>query len=264
MNSPLLRNKSLSLLIHLITLNRMHFLPQAIYNEDMAITLSFDVYGTLVNTDGVVEALKKHIGDKASDFSRTWREKQLEYTFRRGLMQRYEPFDLCIKNALDHTNSYFKVTLNQQTKDELINVYSTLSIFDDVVDSLAILKSAGFRIFALSNGSANTVELLLNNANISSYFLDVVSVDEIKSYKPNPDVYRHFLKRADAKKDSAWLVSSNPFDVIGAIAYGMRAAWIKRSTEALFDPWGIEPTFTVNSLLNLAKQINQFANCTTD
>ena len=230
----------------------------------MAITLAFDVYGTLINTDGVMVALRKHIGNKAAEFSRIWRQKQLEYTFRRGLMQCYEPFDICIKNALDYTNSYFKVTLNQQTKDELINAYSTLPIFDDVESSLSMLKRAGFRIFALSNGSANTVELLLNNANISSYFLDVVSVDELKSYKPNPDVYRHFLTRADALRESAWLVSSNPFDVIGAIAYGMRAAWIKRSTEALFDTWIIEPTFTVNSLLNLAKQINQFANCTTD
>lgn len=230
----------------------------------MAITLAFDVYGTLINTDGVMVALRKHIGDKAAEFSRTWRQKQLEYTFRRGLMQRYEPFDICIKNALDYTNLYFKITLNQQTKDELINAYSTLPIFDDVESSLAMLKRAGFRIFALSNGSANTVELLLNNANISSYFLDVVSVDEIKSYKPNPDVYRHFLTRAAALRENAWLVSSNPFDVIGAIAYGMRAAWIKRTDEALFDPWGIEPTLTVNGLLNLAEQINQFANCTTD
>ena len=98
----------------------------------MAITLAFDVYGTLINTGGVMVALRKHIGDKAAEFSRIWRQKQLEYTFRRGLMRRYEPFDLCIKNALDYTNSYFKVTLNQQTKDELINVYSTLPIFDDV------------------------------------------------------------------------------------------------------------------------------------
>ena len=55
---------------------------------------------------------------------------------------------------------------------------------------------------------------------------------------------------------NAWLVSSNPFDVIGAISSGMRAAWIKRSPDAIFDPWGIEPTLTVNSLSNLAEQID--------
>ena len=223
----------------------------------MTITLAFDVYGTLINTDGVAITLRKHIGDKATEFSRTWREKQLEYTFRRGLMRNYEPFDTCIKNALDYTSSYFKVALNQKAKDELINAYNNLPTFHDVESSLAILNSTGFRIFALSNGSANTVELLLNNANIRSYFLDIVSVDEIKSYKPNPDVYSHFLTRAEALRENAWLISSNPFDVIGAVSYGMRAAWIKRSAEALFDPWEIEPTLTLNGLSNLAEQINQ-------
>jgi 2-haloacid dehalogenase len=100
------------------------------------------------------------------------------------------------------------------------------------------------------------VEKLLKNANIRDYFIGVVSVDEMKSYKPNPGVYSHFLRRAGALGANAWLVSSNPFDVIGAISSGMRAAWIKRSPDALFDPWGIEPTLTVNSLSNLAEQID--------
>ena len=112
-------------------------------------------------------------------------------------------------------------------------------------------------MYAFSNGSADAVETLLKNTGIRDYFIDVVSVDEMKSYKPNPGVYSHFLRRAGALGANAWLVSSNPFDVIGAISTGMRAAWIKRSPEALFDPWGIEPTLTINSLSNLAKQIDE-------
>jgi 2-haloacid dehalogenase len=63
------------------------------------------------------------------------------------------------------------------------------------------------------------------------------------------------LRRADAVGADAWLISSNPFDVIGAISAGMRAAWLKRSPDALFDPWGIEPTLTVDSLVNLDELI---------
>ena len=53
------------------------------------------------------------------------------------------------------------------------------------------------------------------------------------------------------------MVSSNPFDVIGAISSGMRAVWVKRSPDAVFDPWGIEPTLTVDSLLDLAGHIGR-------
>jgi 2-haloacid dehalogenase len=221
----------------------------------MSITLAFDVYGTLIDTHGVVIALETHIGNKAPEFSRTWRDKQLEYSFRRGLMQNYENFAICTRNALDYTCSFYKVSLSQKDKEELLSAYKVLPAFDDVEEGLTRAKETGFKMFAFSNGSAEAVETLLSNAGIRGYFIDVVSVDEMKSYKPNPGVYSHFLRRASAAGSDAWLISGNPFDVIGAISSGMRAAWIKRSPEALFDPWGIEPTLTIHSLLNLAEQI---------
>lgn len=223
----------------------------------MTTTLAFDVYGTLIDTHGVVSVLEKHVATKAPEFSRMWREKQLEYSFRRGLMQNYENFAVCTGNALDYTSAYFKLTLSEKDKNELLHVYKVLPAFADVETGLARAKKAGFRLFAFSNGSADAVESLLDNAGIRGYFLDVVSVDEMKSYKPNPAVYSHFLRRAGAVGADAWLISSNPFDVIGAISSGMRAAWIKRSSDAIFDPWGIEPTLTANNLVNIAELIEQ-------
>jgi 2-haloacid dehalogenase len=228
----------------------------------MAITLAFDVYGTLIDTHGVIVALEKHVGNKAAEFSRTWREKQLEYSFRRGLMQNYENFAVCTRDSLDYTSSYFNVQLSQNDKDEVLHAYKTLPVFDDVEEGLVRAKRSGYRIFAFSNGSADAVETLLKNAGIRDYFIGVVSTDEMKSYKPNPGVYCHFLRRADALGANSWLISSNPFDVIGAISSGMRAAWIKRSPNAVFDPWGVEPTITVNSLLNLSAQIDHVCNKT--
>jgi 2-haloacid dehalogenase len=221
----------------------------------MTITLAFDVYGTLIDTHGISIALEKHVGNNASEFSRVWREKQLEYSFRRGLMQNYESFDICTSNALDFTCAYLKISLSNADKDALMGQYKILPAFPDVKEGLSKAKEYGFRMFAFSNGKAIAVEELLNNSGIRDYFIDVVSVDEVKSFKPNPGVYSHFLRRAGATGADAWLISGNPFDVIGAISSGMRAAWIKRSPDALFDPWGIEPTLTVNSLANLAEKI---------
>jgi 2-haloacid dehalogenase len=223
----------------------------------MAITLAFDVYGTLIDTHGVVSALEKHVGPAASEFSRMWREKQLEYSFRRGLMQNYENFAVCTANALDYTSAYFKLALSESDKKNLLGIYRVLPAFADAEVGLTQAQQAGFRMFAFSNGSAEAVELLLENAGIRRFFLGVVSVDEMKSFKPNPGVYSHFLRRAGAAGADAWLISSNPFDVIGAISSGMRAAWIKRSSDAIFDPWGIEPTLTASNLVNIAALIQQ-------
>lgn len=222
----------------------------------MTVTLGFDVYGTLIDTHGVVDILHKMVGEKAPEFSRTWREKQLEYSFRRGLMQNYENFARCTSDALEYTSSYFRVPLSEKNKQELLDAYKILPAFDDVKEGLERAKELGFKLFAFSNGSADAVDTLLKHASIRDYFIGVVSVDEMKSFKPNPGVYAHFLRRAGTIGADAWLISSNSFDVIGALSAGMRAAWIKRSSEALFDPWGIKPTLTVNSLLDLARQID--------
>ncbi|MGD8576862.1 MAG: haloacid dehalogenase type II, partial [Thiohalophilus sp.] len=73
--------------------------------------LAFDIYGTLIDTHGVVEELQSRIGDRAWDFSRRWREKQLEYTFRRGLMKNYIDFPTCTRQALDYCDKEMQVGL---------------------------------------------------------------------------------------------------------------------------------------------------------
>jgi 2-haloacid dehalogenase len=223
----------------------------------MTITLGFDVYGTLIDTHGIIVTLEKFVGNKAAEFSRVWRDKQLEYTFRRGLMQNYENFAVCTVNAFDYTASLLNVSFSERDKEEVLAAYRTLPAFDDVKTGLDRARKSGYRMFAFSNGIADAVETLLKNAGIREYFIGVVSTDEMKSYKPNPGVYSHFLRRAGALGSDAWLVSSNPFDVIGAVSSGMRAAWIKRSPEAVFDPWGIEPTITVTSLSSLSEQVDR-------
>ena len=217
----------------------------------MASTIAFDVYGTLIDTNGVVEKLTESIGELAPAFANTWRDKQLEYSFRRGLMQRYEHFGICTQQALDYTCLFYQIEMTTAQKQALLDIYKALPAFDDVTDALEQLKLNGHQLYAFSNGNQEAVKGLLKAANIEQYFLGVVSVDDVKTFKPNPSVYSHFLQKTESKKDDAWLISSNPFDVIGALSHGMQAAWIKRSDKAIFDPWGLEPMVTINSLMEL-------------
>ena len=223
----------------------------------MAITLAFDVYGTLIDTHGVITALEPQVGPRAAEFSRVWRDKQLEYSFRRGLMQQYETFAVCTSQALDHTCSLFDLRLNPEGRKQLLDAYRTLPAFQDASEGLARAREAGFRLFAFSNGARDAVEALLTQAGLRQHFIDVVSVDEVRSFKPDPTVYAHFLRRAGASGSDTWLISGNPFDVLGALAGGLRAAWVRRTPEALFDPWGITPTLTVEGLADLADRIDQ-------
>lgn len=221
----------------------------------MATTLAFDVYGTLIDTHGVVTALTELVGDKAKAFSQTWRDKQLEYSFRRGLMQNYETFAVCTSQALDYACEFYNASLTQEQKNDLLGIYRVLPAFADVREGLTELKEAGFRLYAFSNGAVDALEVLLSTAGIREMFLDLVSVDSLKSFKPNPAVYAYFLRESQTSGECAWMISSNPFDVIGAISAGMKAAWVKRTPDAVFDPWGIKPTITVTDLVELKEQL---------
>lgn len=217
----------------------------------MFVVLAFDVYGTLIDTQGVLLKLREIAGHKAEALSQTWRGKQLEYSFRRGLMRRYEDFSVCTRDALDFACRAHDVGLAEGQRMTLLDAYATLPAFDDVRDGLTELRSAAFDLYAFSNGSAAVVRSLLTSAGIDGCFRDVVSVADVRSFKPDPAVYAHFLRTAGVTAAQAWLVSSNPFDVLGALSAGMKAAWVQRSSAAVFDPWGIEPTLIVRNLREL-------------
>jgi 2-haloacid dehalogenase len=220
----------------------------------MKQVLAFDVYGTLIDTQGVMVVLEGMVKDKALLFSETWRSKQLEYSFRRGLMKRYEGFSVCTKDALNYTCEALEVALTTTQKKELLTCYETLPVFDDVKRGLSELQQ-NYQLVAFSNGEKKAVEKLLTNANIAIFFNDIVTADEIQTFKPDPKIYQHLLNRTYTKPNQTWLISSNPFDVIGAKSFGMNAAWIKRNNAAIYDTWGIEPTMVVRCFNQLSQQL---------
>lgn len=223
----------------------------------MKYTLAFDVYGTLINTSGVFDSLKQLIGDQANLFMDTWRSKQLEYSFRRGLMKKYTDFSVCTKDSLEFCCQMFKTELTKSQKDTLMDEYSVLPTFPDVENGLKNLKQSGHKLVAFSNGSEKAISKLLTNANIIDLFDGVVSVESVATFKPNPLVYKHFNEKTNSTKSDSWLISSNPFDVIGAISYGMYSAWVQRSHDSIFDPWGIEPTVIISKLTDLSLKLEK-------
>jgi 2-haloacid dehalogenase len=216
----------------------------------MKITLAFDVYGTLVDPSGMATHLSHDLGAKATEFADCWREKQLEYSFRRGLMRNYADFSICTSDALDFTCQRFKAAISPRRRRELLDLYQYLPRFDDVIPALHSL-GATFRMFAFSNGKRSEIDAVLSNANILDYFEGIVTADDVRSFKPDPAVYSYARRATRAWSSPFWLVSSNPWDVIGARSAGLSAAWLQRSEEKIYDPWGVEPNVTVRSLTDL-------------
>lgn len=224
-------------------------------SEEKTYALGFDVYGTLVDPLALAEPLEALVGEQAVQFAGLWRAKQLEFSFRRGLMRRYVDFDVCTRQALRYTQQALGCELPESDQGRLLEAYLYLPVFSEVVASLEALKSQGHWLVAFTNGVEASIRALLANAGALPYLEDVVSVDDLRTFKPDPEVYAYLARRVGRAPGETWLISSNAWDVIGAKAAGLRAVWVKRQPDALFDPWDVEPDVVVGGLDELPARL---------
>ena len=218
--------------------------------------IGFDIYGTLVDPLEMNEHLRPLVGkDLADRMSELWRNKQIEYTFRRALMRRYEDFGICTRHSLDYAARVSGVELSGEDQERLVEEYQNLRPFPDVISGLKAMKEEGHTLVAFSNGVEATARTLLEQAGVLSHLEGVISVDDLRTFKPDPQVYLYLAGRLRRAPEETWLVSSNPFDVIGAKAAGLKAAWIRRSPDVQFDPWDIEPDLVAPDLEALAGKL---------
>jgi 2-haloacid dehalogenase len=213
--------------------------------------LAFDMYGTLVDPADISRRLERYLPEQAHRLAEVWRRKQLEYTFRLAAMERYQDFEQVTRKALDYALATVGRELAPEQIDDLIERYNDLERFSDVEPGLERLKEAGHAMIVFSNGAPHMLEALMDSAELRPYFQGFVSVDEVKTYKPSPKTYRHAARRLGRPIGEVRLVSSNPFDDIGAQAAGMKSAWVDRSG-GLFDTLGPTPEIVVGTLTELA------------
>jgi 2-haloacid dehalogenase len=224
--------------------------------EPRPSVLAFDVYGTLIDPFRMEDHLRTLFSGRAKEATELWRSKQLEYSFRRALMKKYENFDVCTAQALRFVFRQFNVPLEEGTLPNLLEQYLRLPAYADVSEALEQLEARGFKIVACSNGTEQAVRGLLERAGVLARFSGIVSVDPIRTFKPDPAVYEHLAAQVRAKKEMVCLISSNPFDVIGAKACGLRTAWVQRDPKEIFDPWEFEPDLHVYGLEQLSAELN--------
>jgi len=220
--------------------------------EHRPTVLAFDVYGTLIDPFRMEDHLRAIFGARAKEATELWRSKQLEYSFRRALMKKYESFDVCTAQALQFVFRQLEVPLADETVRNLLDQYLRLPVYPDVPEALDQLVALDFKIVACTNGTEHAVRGLLDRAGILARFGGIVSVDPIRTFKPDPAVYEYLAAQVHAKKEMVCLISSNPFDVIGAKSCGLRTVWVQRDPKKLFDPWEFEADLHVHSLAELS------------
>lgn len=206
--------------------------------------IAFDMYGTLYDVHSVVDACEKQYPGKGKDISVLWRQKQLEYAWLRCLMGQYIKFEEATANALTYACNQMKLDCDEASALRLTEEYLRLKPFPEVRGALRALRERGMRLAILSNGSTETIHDVVHNSGVEGEFEYLISVDAARVYKPHPLAYELGEEAFGISRESILFVSSNPWDVSGAKAFGYKVCWINRYGFA-FDELGQTPDFTV-------------------
>jgi 2-haloacid dehalogenase len=212
----------------------------------------FDAYGTLFDVHSVIAACRELAPD-APALSETWRAKQLEYTWLRALMGKYEDFWSVTDAALRFALRRHGITVDNVQHTRLLEEYYRLATYPEVPVALNSLRQ--YPLAVLSNGAPRMLREVIVHNNLQEIFTQVLSVDPLRTFKPDPIVYELAPTRLGVAKEALVFVSSNAFDVIGAKAFGFQVAWINRGNAPL-DDLGFQPDVEIQRLDQLPQSFN--------
>jgi len=189
----------------------------------------FDAYGTLFDVHSAAARYRDDLGDAADAVSRTWRDKQLQYTWLRSLMGRQHHIDFwrLTGDALDFALATQGIE-DLRLRDKLHACYLELDAYDEVKEVLTRLKQGGLKCAILSNGSPGMLAAGVRNAGIGDLLDAVISVEDVGVFKPHPSVYGMAVERLGVAPDRISFQSSNAWDANAAAAFGFRVAWVNR------------------------------------
>ena len=208
----------------------------------------FDAYGTLFDVNSAAEKCKDKIGDKWEGFANFWRTTQLEYTWLRSLMKRHKDFWQITEDSLDKSMKTYKIDFTM--KNELLNLYKSLSPYKEVHEVLIKLKEKNFKLAILSNGTHSLLDELVKSNNLENLFDDLFSVEQVGIYKPDSKVYDMPIKKYQIQKNEVVFLSANTWDVSGGGNYGYSSIWVNRNNN-IFDNLDYKPKKEIKNLKQL-------------
>jgi len=232
----------------------------------------FDAYGTLYDIQSVASVTEQAFPGYGEIITQIWRIKQLEYTWLRSLMRRYEDFSIVTRESLVYTLRCLGLKYDAQAFARIMDKYLHLDLYPDALAALMAMKDQ--RLAILSNGSPDMLGALVKNSGLDRILDATISIDSRKIFKPSPDAYSLIESTLHIPPHEVLFISSNPWDACGAKAFGLRVAWIERVTaEAMarafvkndlvapltmfkairmqLDELGLDPDFRIKALADL-------------
>jgi 2-haloacid dehalogenase len=213
---------------------------------------AFDAYGTLFDVFSVTTLCEELFPRKGNALAQLWRAKQLQYSLLRSLMGRHKDFWHVTDDGLIYASKSLKLDLTPEKRKTLMEAYLNLEAFPDAKPGLEALKKQGLQLAILSNGEPKMLEAAAKNSGIYDLLDKIISIEEVKIFKPSPRVYNLVPERMRISNAELGFVSSNSWDVNGAASAGLITFWIQRSAGEPAEELGFIADQVVSAITDLA------------
>lgn len=190
----------------------------------------FDAYGTLFDVDAAARELaheEPRLTEIWPRLAADWRRKQLEYSWLREIMGDYVDFWQLTRDGLDWAMEAQGLD-DPNLADRLMALYRELSAFPEVPAMLEALQHRGIGRAILSNGAPEMLDAAVHAAKIGHLLDDVISIHELRRYKPAAEVYTMIARKMGVSPEETAFISSNGWDAAGASKAGFRVLWVNR------------------------------------
>ncbi|MBL0885070.1 haloacid dehalogenase type II [Myceligenerans indicum] len=144
----------------------------------------------------------------------------------------YRPFGEVAAQAL---RSATGSALDDEAAGAVLAGFAELDPHPDVLPAVRLARDAGIRLVTLTNGSAQNTIRLLHRAGLDDDIEQVLSVDDVRQWKPAPEIYRHAVRSTGADPEQLALVAAHAWDTHGAHQAGLTTGWVARGGESFPD-----------------------------
>ena len=218
----------------------------------MPRVIVFDLMGTLLDLQTMDPHFERFFGD--STVRQEWFMQSLQLAMAATLTNVYEDFGVQVDTGLEMTARHYKVSMLGEEKNLILGTLRKLRAFPDVAQSLQRLQAAGLRLAALTNSTVPMAEAQLTHAGLRDHFEQVISADEVRRFKPAPEVYHLAARRLGAEPEQVRVVSVHDWVVTGALRAGCAAAFLARPGQVM-NPFGPQPDIKGVDLGQVAERI---------
>lgn len=213
----------------------------------------FDVNETLLDLEPLKKSVVAKLGGN-KELGTLWFTTMLQYSLVVTVSSQYFDFGRIGAATLMMVAKNNEIELSEDEAKEAVEPMLSLKPHSEVKEALALLKKAGYLLVSFSNSSNKAVKVQLDHAGITSFFDQILSVEDYGKYKPHLEVYHWAARKMNVENSDCMLVAAHGWDVGGAKWAGWQTVFITRPGQQLF-PLAITPDIIENDLLKFAVKI---------